>query len=97
MDKTAEVTVVGVVTNKPHLSAQQMQVILEYLKQVYTAFLNVISFTRTKYHNTRLCMGTVLKIMYNFVSGHSNNCRPFRPFSIIFFLLKMLRSQIMGK
>jgi hypothetical protein len=52
------------------LVLDKFKVILEFLRQVYTAFLNVISFTPTTYHYTRNCMGTIRRCM----SGFSDNC-----------------------
>lgn len=79
------------------LIPNRLRVILEFLKQVCTAFLNVINFTLAMYHYSRNCMGTVFKIMYDFVIGHSNDFRLITPFSKMFFLLIKLHSQITGK
>jgi hypothetical protein len=42
-------------------------------------------------------MGTIFKIVYNFVDGHSNNCRQIKPSFKTFFLLMKLHSQIKAK
>jgi hypothetical protein len=69
-DEADEVAILGAVANNSLiLVLDKLKVILEFLKQVHTAFLNVISFSPTTYRNTRNCMGTIFKIVYNFVDG----------------------------
>jgi hypothetical protein len=55
MDKAAEVAVLGAVANNPHLSTQQLKIILEFLKQAYMVFLNLISH----YYHISFTPGTV--------------------------------------
>lgn len=45
----------------------KLKSILQFLKQVFAAFLNITHFTLIIF---RKCMGMILKIMYNFVKGH---------------------------
>lgn len=71
-----------------------LEVILEFVKEMCTAFLNVINLTPTRYHYSRHCMGTAFKIMYDFVIWHNSNFRLITYFSNILFLLIKLHSQI---
>jgi hypothetical protein len=61
-DEAAEVAVLGAVEIILILVLDKLKDILEFLKQMYTAFLNVISFSPTTYRYTRNCMGTIFKI-----------------------------------
>jgi hypothetical protein len=91
MDEAAEVDVLGAVANNPHLSTWQIESYSVISKT------SVHGIAPTTYCYTRNCMGTIFKIVYNFVNGHSNNCRQIKTFSKMFFLLMKLHSQITGK
>jgi hypothetical protein len=63
MDEAAEVAVLGAVEIILILVLVKLKVILEFIKQVYTTFLNVVSLSPTTYCYTRNCMGTIFKIL----------------------------------
>jgi hypothetical protein len=66
-DEAAEVAVLGAVANNPNLSTRQTESYSGISKTSVHRVLKRYNFLPTTYSYTRNCMGTILKIVYNFV------------------------------
>jgi hypothetical protein len=96
-DEAVEVAVLGAVANNPHFNTRQidkLKVILEFVKQVYSALLGTSYPYYVSLH--RNYIETILKIVYNFV-GAQQQLQTDQTFLNVLFLLMKLHSQITGK
>jgi hypothetical protein len=90
MDGAAEVVVLDAAANNPHLSTRQIESYSGIPKTSVRCILK--RPIHTAYHYTRNYSGTNFKIVYTFISEHSNNLQTDQTFLKMIFLLMKLQS-----
>jgi hypothetical protein len=80
-DEAAEFAVSGAAANNPYLSTRQIESYSGMFKTSVHRILKCHKFHPYQVLLHQKLHGMIFKIVYSFVSGHSNNCILIKPFS----------------